>query len=119
MRTGGGGSQSVVRLEDGRGKNGHSILVGTELLRLPRVWEGLGIQPGVAQQFFSACCRRRGSRWKGRYSPELEGGPVWPLGGRERRYGIGKKGQVIVRGGWADLLQGGVVEGPWGFWGEQ
>ena len=36
-------------MEVGRGKNEQGILIGTELFRFPRVWEGLGIQLGVAQ----------------------------------------------------------------------
>jgi len=38
-------------VEGGRGENRQVILVGTELLRLPRVWEGLGVQFGVAEHF--------------------------------------------------------------------
>ena len=51
-------------------------MVGTELLRLPRVWEGLGIDLGVAEHLFElgvvegavdagvdTPLRRRGSRF--------------------------------------------------------
>ena len=36
-------------MEGGQGENRQVILVGTELLRLPRVWEGLGVQFRVAE----------------------------------------------------------------------
>ena len=53
MRIGGcGGFRSIVREEDGRGKNGQVILPGTELFRFPRVGESLGVQLGVAEHFF-------------------------------------------------------------------
>ena len=45
----GGGSRSVVRVEGGRGENRQVILVGTELLRFPRVWEVFGVHLGVAE----------------------------------------------------------------------
>ena len=52
MRIGGDGSRSVVRVEGGRGKNTEVLLVGTELLRFPGVWEGLGVQLRVAEHLF-------------------------------------------------------------------
>jgi len=48
---GGCGSQSVVRAEGGWGEKGQVILVGAELYRFPRVWEGFGVQFGVAEPF--------------------------------------------------------------------
>ena len=30
-------------MEGGRGQNGEVILIGPELFRFPRVWEGLGV----------------------------------------------------------------------------
>jgi len=55
LRIGGGGrrSQSIVRVEGGRAKNGQVVLVGTNFFPLPRVWEGLGSQFGVAEHFWS------------------------------------------------------------------
>ena len=38
-------------MEGGRGQNGQVILSGSELLRLPRVREGLGVQFVVAEHF--------------------------------------------------------------------
>ena len=54
MRIGGGGSgsQSIVRVEGGWGKNRQVIMVGPELFCFPRVWEGLGVQLGVAEHLF-------------------------------------------------------------------
>jgi len=53
MRIGeGGGFRSVVRVEDGRGKNGLVILSGTELFRFPRVGGSLGVQLGLPNIFF-------------------------------------------------------------------
>ena len=48
---GGCGPQSIARVERGRGENRQIILVGPELFRFPRMWEGLGIQLGVAEHF--------------------------------------------------------------------
>ena len=42
---GGSGSQSVVRVEGGRGENRQVVLVGAKLFRLPRVREGLDPNP--------------------------------------------------------------------------
>jgi len=38
-------------VEGGRGENRQVILVGPELFCFPRVWEGLGVQLGVAEHF--------------------------------------------------------------------
>jgi len=38
-------------VEGGRGKNRQVILVGRELFCFPRVWEGIGVQLGVAKHF--------------------------------------------------------------------
>jgi len=45
LRIGGGscGPRSIVWVESGWGENGQVILVGPELFRFPRVWEGLGV----------------------------------------------------------------------------
>ena len=53
MRIGGGGRgpRSVVQVEDGQGENRQVVLVGSELFCFPRVWEGFGVQLGVAEHF--------------------------------------------------------------------
>jgi len=38
-------------VEGGWGEGGQVILIGPELFRFPRVWEGLGVQFGVAEHF--------------------------------------------------------------------
>ena len=39
-------------MEGGTGENEQVILVGTELFHFPKVWEGFGIQVGVAEHLF-------------------------------------------------------------------
>jgi len=38
--------------------------------------------------------------------------------GRERGHRLGGEGPLAGRGGWVDFLQGGIVGGLWGPWGE-
>ena len=40
-----------VRVLGGRGKFRQVVFAGPKLLRLPRVWESLGVQFGVAEHF--------------------------------------------------------------------
>jgi len=81
-------------VEDGRGKKGQVIFVGTEPLRLPRVWEGLGIYLGGAEHLaefgFVEWAVDGGVdvllRWRGGLSGQwgcVRGGPGW--GGRAHR----------------------------------
>jgi len=39
--------------------------------------------------------------------------------GRESGHGVEGEGQVVGHGGWAYILQGGIVGGPQGPWGKQ
>jgi len=93
------------------GDNRQVILVGTEMFRLPRVWEGLGVQLGVAEHLQELGVVEgavdggvdvfRGCRW----------GLVGPMGVHERAHRVRGEGPLVEKGGWAVLLQGGVVGG--------
>ena len=108
----------MVRMVGGRGKNGEVILTGTELFHFPTVWEGLGIQLGVAEHWLEF----------GIVEGALDGGMGKSLrrGWRLGQWGEGGRGQGVEEGGhlvgqgWeGGFLQGGVVLGPWGPWCEQ
>ena len=105
-------------MEGGRGENRQVILVGTELLHLPRVRAGLGIQFGVAEYFLELGVVE-GAWMDGSTFSNGGGGPVGPMEGREPGHGVGGDGPLAGRGGWVDLSEGGVVGGRWRLWGEQ
>jgi len=97
-------------VEVGKGKDGKIIRIGTELLRLTRVWEGVGIQLGIAQHLFEF----------GVIEWAVDGGVDVLLrwGGHERGHRVGGEGLLVGREGWADLLERGGAGGPWGPCGE-
>jgi len=116
---GGSGPQSIVRVEGCWGENGYVILVGPELFRFPRVWEGLGIQCGVAEHFLQFGVVKRAVDGGVDFLLGWGGGLNGPMGGYERGHGVDRKGLLVGRGRWADPSQGGVVRGPWGPRGER
>ena len=79
------------------GDNGQVIWTGTELFRLPTVWESLGIQFGAAEHFLE-CCVVEGA---------VDGGVGKPLrrGWGLSHWGRGGRGQGV--GEWATWLGGG------------
>ena len=96
-------------MEGGRGKSGQIILSGLELLRLPRMWEGLGVvQFGVAEHLLELGVIEG-----------AVGGGVNSVAGRGGRRLDPWGGWDGAQGGGDDLPQGGIEVVRWGPWGEQ
>jgi len=79
-------------VEGGRGENRQVILVGPELFRFPRVWEGLGVQLGVAEHFLELGVVERAVDGGVDIFLGWGGGLVGPMGGHERAHGAGGEG---------------------------